>query len=175
MDSSSSPSHESPVYQSSQPATSTLSHRPAPDRPPASSGSASPQIGDVPIPDDAQGADLPMNMTASVMLTGLPRDAHQALADVEVIDAGKVTVRFQPLPSAPILKNRVFKISASQKFETVVKFLRKKLDCKDTDSVFCYVNSVFAPGLDEGVGGLWRCFKTDDQLIVAYSMTPAFG
>lgn len=103
-------------------------------------------------------------------------------------------MRFQPLPSAPILKNRIFKISASQKFETVVKFLRKKLDCKDTDSVFCYVNSVFAPGLDEGVGGLWRvsqlsvadykyrpiedfmqCFKTDDQLIVAYSMTPAFG
>ena len=67
-----------------------------------------------------------------------------------------VTVRFQPLPSAPHLKNRVFKISASQKFETVVKFLRKKLDCKETDSVFCYVNSVFAPGLDEGVGGLWR-------------------
>lgn len=67
-----------------------------------------------------------------------------------------VTVRFQPLPSAPILKNRVFKVSATQKFETVVKFLRKKLDCKDTDSVFCYVNSVFAPGLDEGVGGLWR-------------------
>lgn len=38
----------------------------------------------------------------------------------------------------------------------MVKFLRKKMDCKDSDSVFCYVNSVFAPGLDEGVGGLWR-------------------
>lgn len=114
-----------------------------------------------------------MNMSASVMLTNLPRDATQALADVETIDSGKgegaclfpysgsrlttlVTVRFQPLPSAPILKNRVFKVSASQKFETVVKFLRKKLDCKETDSVFCYVNSVFAPGLDEGMGGLWR-------------------
>ncbi|KAJ9206720.1 hypothetical protein DTO164E3_961 [Paecilomyces variotii] len=131
--------------------------------------------GTTPIPDDEHGADLPLTMSASVVLTGLPRDAHQALADVEALDTGKVTVRFQPLPSAPILKNRVFKISASQKFETVVKFLRKKLDCKDTDSVFCYVNSVFAPGLDEGVGGLWRCFKTDDQLIVAYSMTPAFG
>ena len=23
------------------------------------------------------------------------------------------------------------------------------------EGVFCYVNSVFAPGLDEGVGGLW--------------------
>ena len=71
-------------------------------------------------------------------------------------NVGIVTVRFQPLPSAPILKNRVFKISASQKFETVVNFLRKKLNCKETDSVFCYVNSVFAPGLDEGIGGLWR-------------------
>lgn len=38
----------------------------------------------------------------------------------------------------------------------MIKFLRKKLDCKETDSVFCYVNSVFAPSLDEGVGGLWR-------------------
>lgn len=44
---------------------------------------------DTPIPDDDHGADLPMNMTASVMLTGLPRDTHQALADVEAIDAGK--------------------------------------------------------------------------------------
>lgn len=67
-----------------------------------------------------------------------------------------VTVRFQPLPSAPILRKTVFKISASQKFETVVNFLRKKLDCKDTDSVFCYINNVFAPSLDEGVGGLYR-------------------
>lgn len=46
-------------------------------------------MGEGPIPDDDRGADLPMNMTASVMLTGLPRDAHQALADVEAIDAGK--------------------------------------------------------------------------------------
>ncbi|KAJ5383606.1 Autophagy-related protein 12 [Penicillium concentricum] len=153
---------------------STLSHRPSP-RQAQSSGTPSNSSANAPIPDDDHGADLPMNMSASVMLTNLPQDAHRALADVESIDSGKVTVRFQPLPSAPILKNRVFKVSASQKFETVVKFLRKKLDCKETDSVFCYVNSVFAPGLDEGMGGLWRCFKTDDQLIVAYSMTPAFG
>ncbi|KAJ5773075.1 hypothetical protein N7457_007971 [Penicillium paradoxum] len=159
---------------SPNPQSSTLSHRPS-QRQSQSSGTPSPNPANAPIPDDDHGADLPMNMSASVMLTNLPRDAHQALADVESIDAGKVTVRFQPLPSAPILKNRVFKVSASQKFETVVKFLRKKLDCKETDSVFCYVNSVFAPGLDEGMGGLWRCFKTDDQLIVAYSMTPAFG
>lgn len=53
-------------------------------------------MGDGPIPDDEHGADLPMNMTASVMLTGLPRDAHQALADVEAIDAGKGELRSIP-------------------------------------------------------------------------------
>lgn len=153
--------------------------RPSSRREPAEQAS---NTKNAPIPDDEHGADLPMTMSASVVLTSLPRDAHQALADAEAVDTGKgiaqstlshskllfsvnllftVTVRFQPLPSAPILKNRVFKISASQKFETVVKFLRKKLDCKDTDSVFCYVNSVFAPGLDEGVGGLWRVSTSD--------------
>lgn len=107
---------------------------------------------------------------------GATGNAAEALKeDIESINAGKVNIRFKPLPSAPILKTQVFKINASQKFEAVVRFLKKKLDCKPTDSVFCYVNSVFAPALDENVGGLWRCFKTDDQLIVCYSLTPAFG
>ena len=40
-------------------------------------------------------------------------------------------------------------------------FLSKKLKGMeggggDGGGVFCYVNSVFAPGLDEGVGGLWK-------------------
>lgn len=30
-----------------------------------------------------------MTMSASVLLTSLPRDAHQALADAEAIDTGK--------------------------------------------------------------------------------------
>ncbi len=51
----------------------------------------------------------------------------------------------------------------------MVAFLRKKLRLEagvgggdagsgldGGGSVFCYVNSVFAPGLDEGVGALWR-------------------
>jgi len=86
-----------------------------------------------------------------------------------------VSIRFQPVGSAPILKQRVFKISASSKLSVVLNFLRKKLGVKEGDGLFLYVNSVFAPGLDEGVGNLFRCFKTDDQLIVSYSTTPAFG
>jgi ubiquitin-like protein ATG12 len=65
-------------------------------------------------------------------------------------------VRFQALGSAPILKQKVFKISASSRFSVVLKFLRKKVGVRDGDGLFCYVNSVFAPGLDEGVGNLFR-------------------
>ena len=69
---------------------------------------------------------------------------------------GIVTIRFHPIGSAPRLTQRVFKISSAQRFTSVIRFLRRKLGLRDTESVFCYVNSVFAPGLDEGVGNLWR-------------------
>ncbi|ERF76529.1 Ubiquitin-like protein ATG12 [Endocarpon pusillum Z07020] len=133
----------------------------SPSLPPSSTTTPSSGIGsDTPpaaiVPDEDPGVDLPMTMSASVILTNLPRDASQALSEVEALDKGKVTVRFKPVGSAPILRTLVFKISASMKFETVVNFLRKKLDCKPTDSVFLYVNSVFAPGLDEGLGNLFR-------------------
>ncbi|MCJ1337953.1 Ubiquitin-like protein [Bachmanniomyces sp. S44760] len=131
---------------------------------------------EAPIPDDDHlAASLQLPLSASVVLSSLPRDAQAALAKVDDLEGKKVTIRFQPIGSAPQLRQRVFKISASNRFETVVNFLRKKLGVERTESVFCYINSVFAPGLDEGVGGLWRCFKSDDQLIVAYSTTPAFG
>ena len=74
-----------------------------------------------------------------------------------------------------------------------MRFLRRKLGLQDHESVFCYVNSVFAPGLDEGVGNLWRvglhgkqgklililtpwqCFRVGEELVVSYSVTQAFG
>lgn len=93
-----------------------------------------------------------------------------------------MTIRFQPVGSAPQLRQRVFKVSSKNRFETVVGFLGRKLAAaggaaaagegggvgggkgeggggsggQQKQQVFCYVNSVFAPGLDEGVGGLWR-------------------
>ena len=66
-----------------------------------------------------------------------------------------VNVRFKAVGSAPTLRTQLYKISATQRFETVVKFLRTRLRVQDTDSVFLYVNSVFAPSLDEIVGNLY--------------------
>ncbi|KAL9087519.1 MAG: hypothetical protein Q9165_006630 [Trypethelium subeluteriae] len=145
--------------------SSSPSQTPTPDRPTLAT----------PIPNDEQAADLPLTMAASVVLTSLPKDAHEALEGAGELDQEKVNIRFQPVGSAPALRQRVFKISASQRFETVVRFLRRKLGTREHESVFLYVNSVFAPGLDEGVGNLWRCFKTKDELVVAYSTTPSFG
>ncbi|KAK7415258.1 Ubiquitin-like protein [Neonectria punicea] len=127
-------------------------------------------------PDRAASPDLPLTMSASVVLADLPRDASAALATAGAFPVDKVVIRFKPVGSAPGLTQDVCKISAARKFEEVVRYLRRKLRCRDSDSVFLYVNSAFAPSLDEVVGNLHQCFKNaQDQLIVAYSLTPAFG
>ena len=151
---------------------------------PASSGSEEREQDEAP--------ELPLTMSASVMLQDLPKDATAALASVPGFAAEKVIVKFKAVGSAPSLAQDVCKITATRKFEEVVRYLRRKLRCKDTDSVFLYVNSAFAPSLDEVVGNLHQvrpsselrtvtranvqCFKNgSDQLVVAYAMTPAFG
>lgn len=107
-------------------------------------------------------------MTASLVLTSLPRDATAALAEAnESLFAPdqKIVVRFKPVGgSAPPLpqKRELSRISATAKFEVVVGYLNRVLrlngDGKGQGggSVFCYVNATFAPALDEVVGNLWR-------------------
>jgi len=49
------------------------------------------------------------------------------------------------------------------------------LPLKVTDgALWCYVGS-FVPAMDEGVGALWKCFKTGEELKVGYSLAPTFG
>ncbi|KAK7966565.1 ubiquitin-like autophagy protein Apg12 [Apiospora aurea] len=131
-----------------------------------------------PILDRPASPELPLTMTASAVLTALPRDASSALASAgdQLEQPEKVVVRFKAVGAAPQLSREVRKITASQKFEAVVAHLRKALRVAPTEGLFLYVNSAFAPALDEVVGNLHRCFKdSSDQLVVAYSMTPAFG
>ncbi|PTB76675.1 APG12-domain-containing protein [Trichoderma longibrachiatum ATCC 18648] len=129
----------------------------------------------------AASPEIPLTLSASVMLADLPRDATAALASAgeqfsSAAHGGKVVVKFKAVGSAPALQQDVCKISAGRKFEEVVRYLRRKLRCGETESVFLYVNSAFAPSLDEVVGNLHQCFKNaHDQLVVAYSITPAFG
>ncbi|KAF2494839.1 APG12-domain-containing protein [Lophium mytilinum] len=123
--------------------------------------------------DDA--TDIPLSMAASVVLTSLPRDAAQALEGAGELGVAKVLIRVVPVGSAPSLQQRRFWMKSSNNFEVIISSLRAKLKLKPHEGLHCYVNSVFAPAPDESVGNLWRCFKTNDELVVGYSITPAFG
>lgn len=105
-------------------------------------------------------------MTASLVLTNLPGDATAALADAHahaetiggIPASQKIVVRFKAVGSAPPLpaKRELSRVSASQKFEAVVGYLRRVLKVAEGEGVCLYVNNCFAPALDEIVGNLWR-------------------
>ncbi|GAB7360377.1 hypothetical protein MBLNU230_g8334t2 [Neophaeotheca triangularis] len=124
----------------------TQHHTSAPTSPDDPSSSAS----------SDQPTDLPLPLAASVLLDQLPQTAQQALQTAGTPPQTKVKIRLSPLPNTPALSAPRFMCSSSQQFEFVVRFVRRKMLLKESESVFCYVNSTFAPGLDEGVGNLWR-------------------
>jgi len=134
------------------------------------SSSSSPSRTDTPnenaIPDYAtEEPDLPLTLASSMILTALPRDAASALASAGGFLNAKVTVRFKPVGSAPMLRQQVCRISSSQRFEAVVAYLRRVLKVGEMDSIFLYVNSSFAPALDEVVGNLHRVRRIPSKLL----------
>jgi ubiquitin-like protein ATG12 len=46
-------------------------------------------------------------------------------------------VRFRAIGNAPILKQNFYKITASNKFQAVIQFLRKELQYKAEDPLVC--------------------------------------
>lgn len=60
-----------------------------------------------------------------------PRRCTDALAPL----ARAVVVRFKSIGSAPIMKNNVFKVTAGNKFQAVIVFLRGQLGVKAGDSL----------------------------------------
>lgn len=115
--------------------------------------SCSPSLS-LPDLERAPSPDIPLTMTASVVLTQLPRDASVALETTGKFPQEKVVVRFKPVGSAPAIRRDICRVTATQKFEAVVAFLRKSLKASNTDSVFLYINHSFAPALDEVIGNL---------------------
>ena len=99
-----------------------------------------------------------------------------------------MVVRFKSIGSAPIMKNNVFKVTAGNRFQAVIVFLRSQLGFKAgdplvrgetswsplggvrsrTDVQFTYINGAFAPAPDDTVGNLYKCFGTEGHLIVNY-------
>jgi len=110
-------------------------------------------------------------------MAALPQNnpALEALQTYKQRDLSKVVVRFKAVGNAPIMKQNFYKITASNRFQAVVQFLRKELNWKASDPLFTYINLAFAPSLDDTVANLYKCFATEGHLIVNYSSTAAWG
>nr|CRX78973.1 hypothetical protein ls5930a1_00050 [Leucosporidium scottii] len=97
-------------------------------------------------PPIASGSSTP-NPPQSGFLDTIPREAGHALETYKQRDTTKVIVRFKATGNAPIMKQNFYKITASNKFQAVIAFLRKELGWKASDGL---------------------CFATDNHLIVNY-------
>jgi ubiquitin-like protein ATG12 len=80
----------------------------------------------------------------------------------------QVVVRFKAVGNAPIMKQNFYKITASNRFQAVIQFLRKELGWKSSDPLFTYINLAFSPAPDDTVSNLFKSFATDNHLIVNY-------
>ncbi|OZJ06255.1 hypothetical protein BZG36_00826 [Bifiguratus adelaidae] len=119
--------------------------------------------------------DVPHALKPLVVPGDTPRDLQQVVALLKKKDTSKVVVRFRAIGNAPIMKQNYYTISASNKFQAVIKFLRKELNYKSSDQLFVYINSAFSPSPDEIVANLHKCFSTDGQLIINYCTSAAWG
>jgi len=102
-------------------------------------------------------------------------EALDALETYKKKDASKVVVRFKAVGNAPIMRQNFYKITASNRFQAVIQFLRKELGWRAGDPLFTYINLAFSPAPDDTVSNLYKSFSTDGHLIVNYSTTAAWG
>jgi len=114
---------------------------------------------------------LPTAWTAQENLDNIT----EALEAYKKKDASKVVVRFKAVGNAPIMRQNFYKITASNRFQAVIQFLRKELGWKAGDPLFTYINLAFSPAPDDTVSNLYKSFSTDGHLIVNYSTTAAWG
>ena len=110
----------------------------------------------------------------------------------------KIKVHFRSVGQAPVMKKNKFMIQSTQPFSTLAAFLRKPvsrqtllrllapeltaisscgriLRLSPSDPLFLYCNDSFSPTLDQSLATLHACFGLNDELVVNYGVTEAWG
>ena len=77
--------------------------------------------------------------------------------------------------SAPILKQKKFKVDSSKTIDFLSSTLKRLLKLGENDSLFLYVNQAFAPSLDSVLQQLHDCYSIDGKLMIHYCTTQAWG
>lgn len=107
---------------------------------------------------------------------------------------GIVVVRFKAVGNAPIMKQNFYKITASNRFQAVIQFLRKELAWKSGDPLvsgslllhnivlkegllggiqFTYINLAFSPAPDDTVSNLYKVRSSASPSCCVAELTPA--
>lgn len=111
---------------------------------------------------------------ASSLKPGLDSDSTlKADSSPKLALEAKTTIRFVPIGSTPRINPLVFTISSNQTVSILIKFLAKKLKTKD--HVYLYIQNSFQPTPDEKLSDLYNLFRTNNELIVSYCESVAFG
>eukprot|EP01083_Nonionella_stella_P013984 39335_1 len=87
----------------------------------------------------------------------------------------KIVIHFRPVGSAPILKQKKFKVGADKLFLSLENFLKKQLKLSSNDQIYIYINQAFQPSFDERLGDLYSCFRIGKELVLHYSLVPAWS
>ncbi|PSS08915.1 hypothetical protein PHLCEN_2v3405 [Hermanssonia centrifuga] len=109
---------------------------------------------------DVQTRTLPSAWTSLDNGTDM-QEALEALDTYKKKDPSKVVVRFKAVGNAPIMRQNLYKITASNRFQAVIQFLRKELGWKAGDPLFTYINLAFAPAPDDTVSNLFKDHNLD--------------
>lgn len=84
------------------------------------------------VPDTSKGGVLPCLVTDLQSRSHV----HQLLCVLMLTRfCFTVVIRFAPAGNAPVLRNKFYKITASNRFQSVIQFLRKELGWKPQDSL----------------------------------------
>lgn len=101
--------------------------------------------------------------------------AHLASPETSAAkNLAKITIRLHPIGLTPAINPRYFQISSSQTVATIARFITKRLRIR-TGVIYLYIQNSFTPTPDETVGDLYALFKTNNELVVNYCETVAFG
>lgn len=75
----------------------------------------------------------------------------------------------------PLLDKKRYGFQASQPWGAFVAVLRHLMKLAPSESLFVYLKGAFSPAPNQLVGDLHRIFGVDGELVVHYSLTPAYG
>jgi len=100
--------------------------------------------------------------------------AASGAGEIRNAGGGPIRVHLRAVGATPQLKKAKFKAPSTETWALIVNVLRKSLKVADSEPVYAYLRSSFCPDASANLGGLHQCFASGGELVVQYSLKPAY-